>query len=278
MGGSLLARAQKKKDSVDRDVPGFKELVESVNVALRGLHVESEISILLNSPADLTSSALNLFAVLRMIEKPARVHVVWKVSDAKEGVGGTVCVNDLLHFLQNRVNFDEFQKTDDFRFDAVELACQNATAAAKFFGIIWQESTKSLRKTGTSGVDPQRQRKKRFDTFPTEHNYDEMFSQPEGNGQPQEGQDIAEAGSQSNTDVIPLATLKKTHTYLLSWRQDPIERKPKDDGGVEWFTKNQLTGVKRRGEWRDKGDKFSPKKKRTSGNFGNLSSKNEKSA
>jgi len=277
MGGSLLARTQKKKDSVDRDVPGFKELLDSVNVALRGLPVESEISILLNSPADLTSSALNLFAVLRMIEKPARVHVVWKVSDAEEGVGGTVCVNDLLYFLRNRVNFDEFQKSDDFRFDAVERACQNATAAAKFFGIIWQESRKGLRKTGTTDVDTQRHRKKRFDTFDTEHNYGEMFSQPEGNGPPQEEQNIAGADSQSNTDKISLATLKKTHTYLLSWRQDPIERKPKDDG-AEWFTINQLKDVKRRGEWHDKSDAFSPKKKRTSDNFGNLSSKNKKSA
>lgn len=276
MGGSLLARTQKSKNSVDRDVPGFKELLDSVNVALRGLHVKSEISILLNSPADLTSSALNLFAVLRMIEEPARVHVVWKVSDAEEGVGGTVCVSDLLYFLRNRVNFDEFQKID-FRFDAVERACQNATAAAKFFRIIWQESTKGLRKTGTSEVDTQRQRKKKFDNFHTEHNYREMFSQPEGNGPPQEEQDIAEAGSQSNTDEISLATSKKTHTYLLSWRQAPIERKP-NDGGAEWFTINQLKSVKRRGEWHDKSDACSPKKKRTSGNFSNLSSKNKKSA
>ena len=208
-----------------------------------------------------------------MIEVPARVHVVWKVPDAKEGVGGTVCVSDLLYFLRNRVNFDEFQKSDS-RFDAVERACQNATAAAKFFRIIWQESTKGLRKTGTSEEDTQRQRKKGFHNHKAGHNYGEMFSQSA------EEQDIAGADSQSNTDDISPATLKKTHTYLLSWKRDAIERKPEarkaEDGGVEWFTRNQLTGVKRRGEWRG-GDAISPKKKRTSDNFGTLS-KNKKSA
>ena len=198
-----------------------------------------------------------------MIEEPARVHVVWKVSDAEEGVGGTVCVSDLLYFLRNRVNFDEFQKSD-FRFDAVERACQNATAAAKFFGIIWQESRKSHRKTGTSVEDTQRNRKRRFYNFNAGHNYSEMLSQPQGNGPPQEEQDFAEAASQSNTDEISPATLEKTHTYLLSWREQPIERKPKD-GGVEWFTTNQLERVKRRGEWqnRDK-NAVSPRKRRTS--------------
>lgn len=273
MEGSLLARTQKNKNAADKDVPGFKELLDSVNVALRGLHNESEISILLNSPADLTSSALNLLEVLRMIEVPARVHVVWKVSDGKEGVGGTVCVSDLLYFLRNRVNFDKFQKSDS-RFAAVEGACRNATAAAKFFRIIWTESTKGLRKTATSEEDTQRQRKKSFHNHKEVHNYGEMFSQPA------EEQDIAGADSQSNTDDISPAALKKTHTFLLSWKQDAIARKPEarkaEDGGVEWFTRNQLIGVKRRGEWRG-GDVISPKKKRTSANFGTLS-KNKKSA
>jgi len=263
MRGSLLARTQKNKKAVDKDVPGFKELLDSVNVALRGLHGESQISILINSPADLTSSALNLLAVLQMIEEPARVHVVWKVFDAEERVGGTVCVRDLLYFLRNRVNFDEFQESD-VRFDAVKSACQNATAAAKFFGILWQESTKSLRRTGASGEDNEKGRKRRFDNFAIEQNYGVMLSQPQGPSQ--EEQDIAGADSQSNTDEISRAKLNKTHTFLLSWKETPIERQPEGCEGCkgEWFTKNQLIGVKRRGEWCGKSDAISPKKKRTS--------------
>lgn len=266
MRGSLLARTQKTKKAVDKDVPGFKELLDSVNVALRGLHGESQISILINSPADLTSSALNLLAVLQMIEEPARVHVVWKVFDAGEEVGGTVCVSDLLYFLRNRVNFDEFQESD-VRFDAVKSACQNATAAAKFFGILWQESTRVLRKTTTSVENIERRRKRRFDNFAIEQNYGEMLSQPQGPSQ--EEQDIAGADSQSNTDEISRAKLNKTHTFLLSWKQTPIERQREGCEG-EWFTKNQLIGVKRRGEWRGKSDAISPNKKRTSGNFSPL--------
>jgi hypothetical protein len=270
MRGSLLARTQKKNNAVDKDVPGFKELLDSVNVALRGLDGESQISILINSPADLTSSALNLLAVLQMIEEPARVHVVWKaVCDAKEGVGGTVCVSDLLYFLRNRVNFDEFKKNDSC-FAAVKSACQNATAAAKFFGILWQESTKSLRRTGASAEEDnerERGRKRRFDSFPTEQNYGVMSSQPQGNpGPSQEEQDIEGADSQSNTDEISCAKLNKTRTFLLSWKQRPIERQRKGCEG-EWFTINQLIGVKRRGEWCGKSDAIdaiSPRKKRTS--------------
>jgi len=267
MRGSLLARTQKHKKQVDKDVPGFKELLDSVNVALRGLHGESQISILINSPADLTSSALNLLAVLQMIEEPARVHVVWKVFDAKERAGGTVCVRDLLYFLRNRVNFDKFQESD-VRFDAVKSACQNATAAAKFFGILWQESTKSLRNTGASVDVNEKGRKRRFENFPIEQNYGVMLSQPQGNpGPSQEEQDIAGADSQSNTDEISRAKLNKTHTFLLSWKQTPIERQREGLEG-EWFTKNQLIGVKRRGEWCGESDPISPHKKRTSlGNF-----------
>jgi len=265
MRGSLLARTQKKNNAIDKDVPGFKELLDSVNVALRGLDGKSEISILINSPADLTSSALNLLAVLQMIEEPARVHVVWKaVCDEKEGVGGTVCVSDLLYFLRNRVNFDEFKKNDSC-FAAVKSACQNATAAAKFFGILWQESTlKSLRRTGASAENNERGRKRRFDSFPTEQNYGVMSSQPQGNpGPSQEEQDIEGADSQSNTDEISCAKLNKTRTFLLSWKQRPIERQRKGCEG-EWFTINQLIGVKRRGEWCGKSDAISPRKKRTS--------------
>jgi len=270
MRGSLLARTQKHKKQVDKDVPGFKELLDSVNVALRGLHGESQISILINSPADLTSSALNLLAVLQMIEEPARVHVVWKVFDAKERAGGTVCVRDLLYFLRNRVNFDKFQESD-VRFDAVKSACQNATAAAKFFGILWRESTKSLRNTGASVDVNEKGRKRRFENFPIEQNYGVMLSQPQGNpGPSQEEQDIAGADSQSNTDEISRAKLNKTHTFLLSWKQTPIKRQREGLEG-EWFTKNQLIGVKRRGEWCGESDPISPHKKRTSlGNFSPL--------
>ena len=270
MRGSLLARTQKNKNAVDKDVPGFKELLDSVNVALRGLHGESQISILINSPADLTSSALNLLAVLQMIEEPARVHVVWKVFDAEERVGGTVCVRDLLYLLRNRVNFDKFQESD-VRFDAVKSACQNATAAAKFFGILWQESTKSLRSTGASVEVNEKGRKRRFENFAIEQNYGVMLSQPQGNpGPSQEEQDIAGADSQSNTDEISRAKLNKTHTFLLSWKQTPIKRQREGLEG-EWFTKNQLIGVKRRGEWCGESDPISPKKKRTSlGNFSPL--------
>ena len=119
--------------------------------------------------------------------------------------------------------------------------------------------------------DNEKGRKRRFENFAIEQNYGVMLSQPQGNpGPSQEEQDIAGADSQSNTDEISRAKLNKTHTFLLSWKQTPIKRQREGLEG-EWFTKNQLIGVKRRGEWCGESDPISPKKKRTSlGNFSPL--------
>jgi len=282
MESSLLARAEKKTNADDRDVPGFKELIDSANVALLELDPESQVSILINSPGDLTSSALNLLAVLEMITIPDRVHVVWKVPDLKEGVGGTACVSDLLYFLRNRVDFGKFRK-DQESFAIVENDCKNATMAARFFKVIEHESGKALRKSSTSVDDPYRHRTRTFSNFNTGHNYETFLSQD--NGPPtQDAQDLVAANSQaSETDEIPLERLKRTHTFLLSWKEDSIRRKDeamKSKGciGEEWFTKNQILKAKSRGPWQNRNDAISPHKKRTSENFDSLLTKVTKSA
>jgi len=285
MESSLLARSEKHTNSDDRYVPGFKELIDSVNVALLELDSKSQVSILINSPGDLTSSALNLLAVLEMIKIPDRVHVVWKVLDLKDGVGGTACVSDLLYFLRNRVDFGEFRK-DQESFAIVENDCKNATMAARFFRLIEHESGKAHRKSSTSVEDPFRHRTRTFSNFNAGHNYDTVLSQD--NGPPtQDAQDFVAADSQaSETNEIPRERLKLTQTFLLSWREKPIRRKDepflmksKGSSGEEWFTTKQLLNVKVRGPWQNRNDAISPHKKRTSENFDDaLSTKATKSS
>jgi hypothetical protein len=279
MESSLLARAEKNTNSDDRYVPGFKELIDSVNVALLELNSESHVSILINSPGDLTSSALNLLAVLEMIKIPDRVHVVWKVSDLKDGVGGTACVSDLLYFLRNRVDFGKFRK-DKKSFAIVENDCKNATMAARFFRLIEHESGKALRKSSTSGEDPFRHRTRMFSNFNAGHNYDTFLSQ-DNDPPTQDAQDFMATDSQaSETNEIPHERLKLTQTFLLSWREESIKRKvepfsmkSKGYSGEEWFTMNQLQNVKVRGPWQNRNDAISPHKKRTSENFDDALSK-----
>ena len=284
MQSSLLARAEKNTNSDDRYVPGFKELIDSVNVALLELDSESHVSILINSPGDLTSSALNLLAVLEMITIPDRVHVVWKVSDLKDGVGGTACVSDLLYFLRNRVDFGEFRK-DQESFAIVENDCKNATMAARFFRLIEHESGKAHRKSSTSVEDLSRHRTTTFSNFTAGHKYETVLSQD--NGPPtQDAQDfVAEDSQASETNEIPHERLKQTQTFLLSWREksirrkaEPFSMKSKGSSGEEWFTRKQLQNVKVRGPWQNRNDAISPHKRRTSENFDAVSTKATKSS
>jgi hypothetical protein len=239
---------------------------------------------LINSPGDLTSSALNLLAVLEMITIPDRVHVVWKVSDLKDGVGGTACVSDLLYFLRNRVDFGEFRK-DQESFAIVENDCKNATMAARFFRLIEHESGKAHRKSSTSVEDPSRHRTRTFSNFNAGHNYDTFLSQ-DNDPPTQDAQDFMAADSQaSETNEIPHERLKLTQTFLLSWKEESIRRedepflmKSKGSSGEEWFTRKQLLNVKVRGPWQNRNDAISPHKKRTSENFDALSTKATKSS
>ena len=111
---SLFFRAKKHTSSVDSDVPSWKELVESANnaTAFNELIV---VSIVMNSPEDLTGDFNNLYTALSVFESPERVFLVWKnaraVGDLSDGFGGTVSIRVLMSFMNLRINFNAVSRT-----------------------------------------------------------------------------------------------------------------------------------------------------------------------
>ena len=283
-GESLFFRAKKKPSSVESDVPSWKELVESANNATV-YNPDIVVSIVMNSPEDLTGDFNNLYTALSVFESPERVFLVWKnaraVGDLSDGFGGTVSIRVLMSFMNLRINFRELLESDDFRFVLPEF-CDvgddfDFFAAAKFLkliddGRVAMRRGKNInqKRSTMGGVTMGRA------TMGT--GKDEIFSQE------MEEFDVKRAQSSQDSSTED-TTIKSTgEMYILSWRAKPLKRlKGKDPNYPnEFFSIKTLGEVKLRAGFK-KGNLTkeiiqSPNKKRTTPKVESeeKSSKNEK--
>jgi len=269
---SLVFRVKKQQSVVESDVPSWKELVESANnaTAFNELIV---VSIVMNSPEDLTGDFNNLYTALSVFESPERVFLVWKnaraVGDPSDGFGGTVSIRVLMSFMNLRINFNAVLDSDensnyDFHLGKYRDVGDNSDflAAAKFLNLI--ESGRvamrrgkniNQRRSTMGGVTMGRA------TMGT--GKDEILSQE------MEEFDVkrAQSSQDSNTEDT---TIKSTgEMYILSWGAKPLGRlKGKDPTSPnEFFSKKTLEKVKLRAGFK-KGNLTkeiiqSPNKKRT---------------
>ena len=284
---SLFFRAKKNTSSVESDVPSWKELVESANnaTAFNKLIV---VSIVMNSPEDLTGDFNNLYTALSVFESPERVFLVWKnaraVGDLSDGFGGTVSIRVLMSFMNLRINFNAVLDSDEnsnynFRLGKYRDVGDDFDffAAAKFLSLI--ESGRvamrrgkniNQRRSTMGGVTMGRA------TMGT--GKDEIFSQE------MEEFDVKRAQSAQDSSTED-TTIKSTgEMYILSWGAKPLGRlKGKDPTSPnEFFSKKTLEKVKLRAGFK-KGNLTkeiiqSPNKKRTTPKVESeeKSSKNEK--
>ena len=284
---SLFFRAKKITSSVDSDVPSWKELVESANnaTAFNELIV---VSIVMNSPEDLTGDFNNLYTALSVFESPERVFLVWKnaraVGDLSDGFGGTVSIRVLMSFMNLRINFNAVLDSDENSNYNFHLGKYRDVgddfdffAAAKFLSLI--ESGRvamrrgkniNQRRSTMGGVTMGRA------TMGT--GKDEIFSQE------MEEFDVKRAQSSQDSSTED-TTIKSTgEMYILSWGAEPLGRlKGKDPTSPnEFFSKKTLEKVKLRAGF-EKGNLTkeiiqSPNKKRTTPKVESeeKSSKNEK--
>ncbi|CAL6395302.1 unnamed protein product [Bathycoccus prasinos] len=284
---SLFFRAKKYTSSVDSDVPSWKELVESANdaTAFNELIV---VSIVMNSPEDLTGDFNNLYTALSVFESPERVFLVWKnaraVGDLSDGFGGTVSIRVLMSFMNLRINFDavsDSDKNSNYNFHLGKYRDVGDDfdffAAAKFLSLI--ESGRvamrrgkniNQRRSTMGGVIMGRA------TMGT--GKDEIFSQE------MDEFDVKRAQSSQDSSTED-TTIKSTgEMYILSWGAKPLKRLPGKDptSPNEFFSKKTLEKVKLRAGF-EKGNLTkeiiqSPNKKRTTPKVESeeKSSKNEK--
>ena len=88
----------------------------------------------------------------------------------KRGVGGTVCVRDLLYLLRNRVNFDKFQESD-VRFGCSRKALAKTRRRRRGFSDSSEhESGKALAKVQRASVEDtcRQAERERFENFKLE--------------------------------------------------------------------------------------------------------------
>ena len=284
---SLFFRAKKHTSSVDSDVPSWKELVESANnaTAFNELIV---VSIVMNSPEDLTGDFNNLYTALSVFESPERVFLVWKnaraVGDLSDGFGGTVSIRVLMSFMNLRINFNAVLDSDEnsnynFHLGKYRDVGDDSDffAAAKFLSLI--ESGRVAMRRGKNN----NQRRSTMGgatmgraTMGT--GKDEIFSQE------MEESDVKRAQSSQDSSTED-TTIKSTgEMYVLSWGAEPLPRLPGKDptSPNEFFSKRTLEEVKLRAGF-EKGNLTkeiiqSPNKKRTTPKVESeeKSSKNEK--
>ena len=248
-GGSLFYRRQKKPSSVESDVASWKELAESVNNAT-AYNPDIVVSIVMNSPEDLTGDFNNLHTALSVFKSPERVFLVWKNTRGEEdrlefgGFGGTVSIRVLTRFMSLRINFRELlekSKSDDGYVFVMPEFCKvgdgwDFFAAAKFLKLIDDGRVADRRgkklnqhRTASNGA--------------TAGGYhpgkDEILSQDK--------EDFNKESSQnSNTENTPIQSTGEM--YVLSWGAEPLPRLPGKDPNSpnEFFSRKTLTKVKLR--------------------------------
>jgi hypothetical protein len=282
---SLFFRAKKHTSSVDSDVPSWKELVESVNnaTAFNELIV---VSIVMNSPEDLTGDFNNLYTALSVFESPERVFLVWKnaraVGDLSDGFGGTVSIRVLMSFMNLRINFNAVSdENSNYNFHLGKYRDvgddSDFFAAAKFLSLI--ESGRVAMRRGRN-INQRRSTKggATMGRATMGTGKDEIFSQE------MEESDVKRAQSSQDSSTED-TTIKSTgEMYVLSWGAKPLPRLPGKDptSPNEFFSKRTLEEVKLRAGF-EKGNLTkeiiqSPNKKRTTPKVESeeKSSKNEK--
>jgi len=246
---SLFFRAKKHTSSVDSDVPSWKELVESVNnaTAFNELIV---VSIVMNSPEDLTGDFNNLYTALSVFESPERVFLVWKnaraVGDLSDGFGGTVSIRVLMSFMNLRINFNAVSdENSNYNFHLGKYRDvgddSDFFAAAKFLSLI--ESGRVAMRRGRN-INQRRSTKggATMGRATMGTGKDEIFSQE------MEEPDVKRAQSSQDSSTED-TTIKSTgEMYVLSWGAKPLPRLPGKDptSPNEFFSKRTLEEVKLR--------------------------------
>ena len=246
---SLFFRAKKKTSSVDSDVPSWKELVESANnaTAFNKLIV---VSIVMNSPEDLTGDFNNLYTALSVFESPERVFLVWKnacaVGDLSDGFGGTVSIRVLMSFMNLRINFNAvLDENSNYNFHLGKYRDvgddSDFFAAAKFLSLI--ESGRVAMRRGRN-INQRRSTKggATMGRATMGTGKDEIFSQE------MEEFDVKRAQSSQDSSTED-TTIKSTgEMYVLSWGAEPLPRLPGKDptSPNEFFSKRTLEEVKLR--------------------------------
>ena len=246
---SLFFRAKKHTSSVDSDVPSWKELVESVNnaTAFNELIV---VSIVMNSPEDLTGDFNNLYTALSVFESPERVFLVWKnaraVGDLSDGFGGTVSIRVLMSFMNLRINFNAVSdENSNYNFHLGKYRDvgddSDFFAAAKFLSLI--ESGRVAMRRGRN-INQRRSTKggATMGRATMGTGKDEIFSQE------MEEPDVKRAQSSQDSSTED-TTIKSTgEMYILSWGAEPLPRLPGKDptSPNEFFSKRTLEEVKLR--------------------------------
>lgn len=231
--GSALAKSNLR--------PTFCDLVADVNLALETLHPATQVSILIDSCADLTGNFVNLLCSLRMILDPSRVFFVPKRTTVGTTVKSvsTVNVRDIIFVLENRID-----KPNLFAIPETMKLYDPTLETVAFFvrGFVF-ELCKPLRNAMQTGHAPGAKSRK---ISAVQHE-----SLSENETIPSQAAEVT-LSPHSDEGLEALDELGRTRssrstTWLCSWQKASLRRLEVNvDTPREYFTRESLSHINRR--------------------------------